>query len=138
MHARFSLPTCLSALAIHGRLVADTFLPDQLADPRMAAGARLVSLTEVPEFTSALPTERPASVTISWRDGQSSTATVRNARGNPDQPLSLKEIEAKFAGNVGALIESTAAISLLRSAADAADPATGHLATVARQLTRIR
>lgn len=132
MHARFSLPTCLSARAIHGRLVADTFLPEQLADPRVATGAGLVSLTEVPEFTAALPAERPTSVTISWRDGQRSSATVRNARGNPDQPLSLDEIERKFAGNVGTMVSADLAAALLRGAHGDTD----YLSTVARQLAQ--
>lgn len=132
MHARFSLPACLSALAIHGRLVADTFLPAQLADPRMAAGAALVSISEVAEFTAALPTERPTAVTITWQDGQRSSTTVRNARGNPDQPLSLEEIERKFAANVGALIPADTATSLLRDAG--ASDSTDALTRAARPL----
>lgn len=133
MHARFSLPTSLSALAIHGRLLADAFLPGQLTDPRVATGARLVSVTEVPEFTAALPRGRPTAVTISWRDGQRSTATVRNARGNPDQPLSHEEIERKFTGNVGALVAADTATSLLQDA-HTATAGTDHLARAARCL----
>lgn len=113
MHARFSVPTCLAALAVHGQLVADTFLPERLPDPRVEAVASRVSVVEDPAFTAVLPAERPASVTVTWRDGSSSTGSVRNARGNPQEPLSLDEVEHKFRQNVGTAIDASQAIDLL-------------------------
>src|SRR5690606_14755873 len=133
MHARFSLPTCVSALAVHGRLVADNFLPAKLADTRVAATASMVNLSEHADFTAALPFERPASVTIRWRDGSTSSATVRNARGNPDHPLSVDEVLRKFEGNAGATVDPQIAASLVRGGGSE-DDSTADLAAVARRL----
>ncbi|OLT08859.1 hypothetical protein BJF90_12085 [Pseudonocardia sp. CNS-004] len=109
LHARFSLPVCLAALALDGDLVAGTFLPDRLARPEIRALAARVRLVEDPGFSAALPRERPATVTVRWRDGSSATAGVRNARGNPDDPLGADEVERKFRRNVaGVLGDATA------------------------------
>src|SRR5690606_34882604 len=114
MHARFSLPPCVAALAVHGHLVADTFPPAKLADPRVAATAALMDLAADREFSAALPFERPATVTIRWRDDSSSSATMRNARGNPDHPLSVDEVLRKCEGNAGATVDPQIAGSLVR------------------------
>jgi 2-methylcitrate dehydratase PrpD len=107
MHARFSLPTCLAALALEEDLVAPTFLPDRLARPELRALAARVRLRESPAHSAALPRERPATLTVRWHDGSSATAEVRGARGNPDDPLSADEIERKFRLDVADLLTDT-------------------------------
>ncbi|KKK07239.1 MmgE/PrpD family protein [Micromonospora sp. HK10] len=99
LHARFSVPVSLATLALDGELAAAGFLPDRLARPEVGALAALVDLREEPAFTAALPGERPTRVTVRWRDGGTASATVRNARGNPDDPLSPAEVAAKFRRN---------------------------------------
>lgn len=138
MHARFSLPTCLAAFAVHGALVADTFLPDQLGHPGVAATAALVSVSEDPHFTAALPAERPTSVAVTWRDGTTSSVTVRNARGNPDNPLSMGEVERKFRANVGSVVDAAGGVALLPGRADPSRSHTQHLRAIAHQLRRAR
>jgi 2-methylcitrate dehydratase PrpD len=104
MQARFSLPYCLATFLTDGHLAAPSFLPDGLARPGTLELARRVSVREVPEFSAALPRERPTRVTVHGRDGSTWTAEVRNARGNPSDPLSPAEIELKFRRNVGELL----------------------------------
>lgn len=136
MHARFSLPTCLAALAVDGELVARTFLPDQLARPEVRDLAARVEMRERPEYSAALPRERPTAVTVRWRDGSSSTGEVRNARGNPDDPMTEEEIERKFRLNVAGLVAddtADAVVSALlhpadRGGADRDSAALGRLA----------
>lgn len=132
MHARFSLPVCLAALALDGDLVAQTFLPDRLARPELRELAARVRLTERPDFSAALPRERPATVTVRWRDGSSATADVRNARGNPDDPLSADEVERKFRLNVAGLIgdaTADAVVAALLQPTGAETNALGRLAS---------
>lgn len=136
MHARFSLPTCMAAFAVHGGLVADTFLPTRLADPGVAATAHMVTIREDAQFTAALPVERPASVTVTWHDGTTSSATVRNARGNPDAPLPLHEVELKFRANVGSLITPDSGSALLQRTQESHTTAADHFASVATQLRK--
>jgi 2-methylcitrate dehydratase PrpD len=104
LHARFSLPTCLATLALDGELHAAGFLPERLSRPEVHALAARVIVRERADFTGALPNERPTTVTIAWRDGGQTSRHVRNARGNPDDPLSRAEVEAKFRANVDTVL----------------------------------
>jgi 2-methylcitrate dehydratase PrpD len=107
LHARFSVPRCAASLVVDGRLDASGFLPDRFERPAVIETTAKVRMVEVPEFTAALPAERPARVTLRTRTG-SVTRSVRNARGNPSDPLSLAEVEEKFRGNVGPLLPAAA------------------------------
>ncbi|MEW2507577.1 MmgE/PrpD family protein [Amycolatopsis sp. NPDC047767] len=100
LHARFSVPRCAASVVVDGHLDAGGFLPGQFERPDVVDLAAKVRLVEVAEYTGALPAERPARVTVVTADS-SGTAQVRNARGNPSDPLSVDEIVAKFRGNVG-------------------------------------
>jgi 2-methylcitrate dehydratase PrpD len=99
LHARFSVPVSLATLALDGELAAGGFLPDRLARAEVRSLAALVRLREEPTYSAALPRERPAAVTVRWRDGSSVSATVRNARGNPDNPMTTDEVATKFRRN---------------------------------------
>lgn len=100
LHARFSVPRCAASVVVDGHLDAAGFLPERFERPQVVQLAAKVRLVEVPDYTAALPTERPAQVTVVTAD-TSGTAQVRNARGNPSDPLTVDEIVAKFRGNVG-------------------------------------
>lgn len=104
MAARFSLPFSLATYAVDGRLAADGFLPDRLTRTEVIALAERVALVEEPRFTAALPQERPATLRVRWADGSTEEVSVRNARGNPDDPLPLGEVAEKLCHNVGDLL----------------------------------
>lgn len=103
LHARFSVPRCVASVVLDGRLDAGGFLPESFDRPDVAGLLDRIRLAEVPEFTAALPTERPARVTVHTATA-TGAATVRNARGNPDSALSEAEVVEKFTGNVGPLL----------------------------------
>lgn len=119
MHARFSVPRCAATLAFDGRLDAGGFLPEALARPAVGDLARKVRLREEPAFTAALPRERPTRVTVRWADRggieQAATAQVRNARGNPDDPLTIDEVVDKFRHNIGDLVPPEVVDRTIRS-----------------------
>jgi 2-methylcitrate dehydratase PrpD len=128
MHARFSLPVCLATLVLDGELHAAGFLPERLARPALSDLAARITITENPAFTAALPHERPTSVTVLRPDGTQTTETVRNARGNPDNPLTPAEIATKFRANVETVLPDDLTQSLLDQTG------TRDLAAVARAL----
>ena len=104
MQARFSLPYCLATFVTDGHLAAPSFLPEGLGRPETLDLARRVTVGEEPAFSAALPRERPTRVTVRGKDGATWTGEVRNARGNPSDPLSPAEVELKFRRNVGDLL----------------------------------
>ena len=135
MQARFSLPYCLATFLTDGHLTAPSFLPEGLARPDTLDLARRISVREVPEFSAALPRERPTRVRVRGRDGATWTAEVRNARGNPSDPLSPDEIELKFRRNVGDLLPREVVDTAVEALLDPA-PRSGRraLARLARSL----
>ncbi|MEV0425703.1 MmgE/PrpD family protein [Micromonospora sp. NPDC050495] len=120
LHARFSVPVSLATLALDGELAAAGFLPDRLARPEVGALAALVELREEPVFTAALPGERPTRVTVRWRDGGTASASVRNARGNPDDPLTIDEVAAKFRRNAEDVLTPATAEAVVTGLLDGA------------------
>jgi 2-methylcitrate dehydratase PrpD len=104
MAARFSLPFSLATFAVDGRLAADGFLPDRLVRPDVIDLAEHITVTEDADFTAALPQERPTALRVRFADGTQSDVAVRNARGNPDDPLPADEVAAKLRHNVGDLL----------------------------------
>jgi 2-methylcitrate dehydratase PrpD len=118
MHARFSLPYCIATLLMDDGLYAESFLPDRLERPEVAALASRVTVTEDAAYSAALPNERPTSVKLHTRDGQLLTADVRNARGDPSSPLSREEIERKFRRNVGSLVSREDIEAVIRGVLD--------------------
>jgi 2-methylcitrate dehydratase PrpD len=136
MHARFSLPYCAAALAHDGLLDAASFLPDNLGREAVRELARDVRLTEVAEYTAALPVRRPARVTVRRTDGGQAMAEVTNARGNPDSPLSESEIIAKFRRNTGDHVAPAVAEGVIASLLSPEQDRPGHaFAALAAQLT---
>ncbi|MGY1721464.1 MmgE/PrpD family protein [Blastococcus sp. SYSU DS0533] len=132
MHARFSLPYCVATLLTDGGLDAGSFLPERLRRPEVAELARRVVVRERPEFSAALPAERPAEVTVRSRDGRSWTGTARNARGNPATPLSPAEVAAKFRNNVGDLVPPALRDAALATLLEPGGRDGDHLGAVAR------
>ncbi|HEX5407061.1 MAG TPA: MmgE/PrpD family protein [Pseudonocardiaceae bacterium] len=107
MAARFSLPFSLATFAVDGRLAADGFLPDRLVRPEVIDMAERITVTEDPDFTAALPTERPTTLRVWFTDGFELQVAVRNARGNPDDPLPPDEVAAKLRHNVGDVLPAS-------------------------------
>lgn len=134
LHARFSLPVCIASLALDGELDAASFLPDRLQRASVRALAERVQVREVPEFSAALPRERPTRVTIRWPDGTTTMGEVRNARGNPGNPLDLSEVESKFRGNVESILDEQATEALMSSILYGSEATGHHIAEAANQV----
>lgn len=143
LHARFSVPRCVASVVADGRLDAGGFLPGSFERPDVADLAARVRLVEVAEYTAALPAERPARVTVRTASGPEATITVRNARGNPSDPLPLAEVVEKFHGNAGPLLAPEVAdpvVDLLTRSDDRSDDrraGTRHLRDLAARLAAI-
>ncbi len=93
--AQYSVPFCLAAAAVRGPAALVPPTPDLLADPRIRDLARRVRLVAAPDLDPLFPARTPARVTVHTRRG-TWTRQVDVPRGDPDNPLSEAEIEAKF------------------------------------------
>ncbi|RAI58607.1 hypothetical protein DOO78_13025 [Roseicella frigidaeris] len=102
MAARISVPYCIAVAAVDGALTQAQFDPARINDPLVR---RVLARTEViadAALNARYPAEFPARVTITLEDGPSFTETVLLPKGDPGQPLSDAELEAKFRDNCAA------------------------------------
>ncbi len=101
--AKFSLQWSLAALLTDGQVSVDTYAPESLARPSVAALAARVRIVEVP--SPVVAADAPGRVTVELADGSTLTGHVDRSAG--------AALDAKLAVNVGgpdAAAELTAAV----------------------------
>jgi 2-methylcitrate dehydratase PrpD len=96
LEAKFSMPFCAGAAALHGRVGIDTFEASMLADADLGALMSRVSMSVDPSFDGAAPPLTQARVRVTLRDGRTLVREARGARGYPERPATLEDISAKF------------------------------------------
>lgn len=114
MGARVSVPYCMAIAAIDRAVGQRQFAPDRIADPAVRA---LLGNTEVvadAELTKLYPAKFPARVTVKLKNGRTVQAYRDFPKGDPQDPLTPAEIEAKFLDNVSARHRSGEAKELVR------------------------
>jgi 2-methylcitrate dehydratase PrpD len=115
MAARVSVPYCIAIAAIDGKLTQAQFSPARINDPVVR---QVLANTEViadAELNKLYPDKFPARVTITLKNGTSFQETVLFPKGDPQDPLSAAELEAKFRDNVAAMLSPARADKLLRA-----------------------
>jgi 2-methylcitrate dehydratase PrpD len=126
MGARVSVPYCCAVAALD-RAVGQA----QFAEARVNRQdvQRLLANTEVvavDALTALYPAKFPARVTVSLKDGRRITRQRDYPKGDPQEPLSPAEIEAKFLENAAARFtpdEGREIVRLVRGLGELRDPA---------------
>jgi 2-methylcitrate dehydratase PrpD len=120
MGARVSVPYCVAIAAMDRAVGQAQFAPDRVRDP---AVQDLLARTETvadAELTKLYPDKFPARVTVTLKDGRKLTETRYFPKGDPQEPLTPAEIEAKFSSNVAARMSGSDAAELARLVRDLA------------------
>ncbi len=115
MAARVSVPYCIAVAAVDGELTQRQFSGTRIADSLVR---EVLSKTEVvadAELNALYPDKFPARITVVLDDGQSFQETVLFPKGDPQDPLSLAEINSKFLGNAAGVFTSAQANKLLET-----------------------
>jgi len=110
--AQYSVPFCIAAAAVHG---ADALLPlteSMLKDPAVLAMSPRVTLSVAPDLDAMFPRGVPARVTAKTKTG-THTVTVLAPRGEPANPLSDEDLQAKFFSIADGQITPAATADLL-------------------------
>lgn len=98
--AQYSLPFALAVFLARGRLSADEIAGAALTDATILSLIDRIHLVCDPEIAARYPAERIARVSLHLRDGSRLCSDLAHARGTPEDPLSDKEIEQKFASSI--------------------------------------
>ena len=94
--ARFSLVYVVATALTHGSVRLAAFEPGRIADPLTRDLMHRVELKIDPKIDAAFPNTRAALVTMETKDGRREQMTQPTRRGDPDSPLTDKELEEKF------------------------------------------
>lgn len=93
--ADHSLPYCVAAALLDGRVTLHTFDVKRLRDPALIELMKKVRVVPQPEFTNAYPSAMPTRITVRTTMGQSYTKQVDLPLGHPGHPMSDQEVEDK-------------------------------------------
>jgi 2-methylcitrate dehydratase len=102
--ADHSLPYCIAAAAADGGLWPTSFEDQKLFDPRIRALLPKIKVVANKEIDSLFPAVKRAIATITTQDGRKFGETVDHAKGSPENPMSDKEIIAKFRANASGAV----------------------------------
>jgi len=120
--ARFSLQHCAALTLVKGAPVLADFEAEALADAAVAALRGKVTVSEDAQFTKGFPERYGARLEVRLGDGTRRQASVATAKGDPENPMSGAEIEAKGRANMDAAglgpEEAERLIAACRSLAD--------------------
>lgn len=93
--AQYSIPFCLALAAIHGGEALLPFRPDSLADERVIALAKKVSLRMDPTLDRTFPAASPARVTVKTANGVF-RGEQPHPLGDPTNPMNDAALRVKF------------------------------------------
>jgi len=110
--ARFSLQYCVAALLNHGAVRLDAFTPERLRDPVLQAFMPKVSVSLAPDLVDAFPRRRAARLRLELRDGRVFEHEQPTRKGDPEDPLTDAELDAKFRELAGPVLGERGAMTL--------------------------
>lgn len=96
--AKFSLQFCVASALLCGRVGLAEFSDTALTDNTMRALLPRIEVAVDPAREAAYPGCWSAAVSVTLADGRSFQATQERPKGDPENPLTVPELEAKFRG----------------------------------------
>lgn len=99
--ARFSLNYCVAAALLEGQVGLDQFSADRFGTDgvRIPAFADLMGRVRVSvanDLTAKYPAAWPARIAVHYEDGSVARGAADFPRGNPENPVTTAELDAKF------------------------------------------
>lgn len=94
--ARFSLSYVVASALVHGSVRLAAFEPPRMNDPVTRALMQRVDLAVDPELDAAFPGQRAARVRITLRDGREHECLQPTRKGDPELPLTDRDLDDKF------------------------------------------
>ena len=94
--AQYSLAFAVATMLAHGRIGPEHVSGAGLEDPTVIAMIERISVLEEPRHTERFPDGRWSDLTITLKSGKILHSGDVNARGGPEAPMTMPEIEQKF------------------------------------------
>ncbi|GAB5446262.1 MmgE/PrpD family protein [Gymnodinialimonas sp.] len=94
--AQYSLAFALAVRLVHGRVGPEHIMGAGLCDAAVAEALGRITIREDPRHSTRFPLARWSDVTLHLEDGRSLHSGDVHARGGPEAPMALVEVETKF------------------------------------------
>jgi 2-methylcitrate dehydratase len=94
--ADHSLPYVLAAAIVDRQVTPAQFTDEKIADPRLRAQLRKIAVVADPAIEAVFPRLQRVAVTITTVDGAEHSRTLDYPKGDPRNPVTDAEIEAKL------------------------------------------
>lgn len=108
-----SLPYCVAATLLQGKIDYDSFGPGLAQDRRMLALMKKIQLRADPEMTARFPEKAPCAITIQYKNQPPQSARLDRPHGDPKDPLSDTEISDKAKGYLSRLTSENQAHDII-------------------------
>jgi 2-methylcitrate dehydratase PrpD len=109
---RFSLKYVVATALTHGSVRLAAFEEDRLGDPLTRELMKKIVVELDPQLEAAFPAQRAARVRIQLENGSSEEHLQPTRKGDPDMPLSDRELNHKFLELAGAVLGAKAKTKL--------------------------
>ena len=111
--ARFSLKYVVANALVHGSVRLAAFEPARMNDPVTRELMKKIEVTIDPELDAAFPNRRAARVSIETNDGRRAEYLQSARKGDPELPLTDRDLEDKYLELASPVIGETTAKALL-------------------------
>jgi 2-methylcitrate dehydratase PrpD len=112
--AQFSMPFGAAVAAVCGAAGLDQFTLEHIRSERVHRMMGKVALVKDARIEQTFPREWPACVTIEVESGARHEKFVRYPKGDPENPLTWEELEAKFRSLAGAVLAAEQCDEIVR------------------------
>lgn len=118
--ARFSIPYLVAHALVRGSVRLDAVDTPARSNPAVLSLMARTEIVSEPRYGAVFPGQRCADVTIEMDDGVTLREAVTTRKGDPDDPLSDDELDAKFEELCTPIIGQSGSHALLATLRDSA------------------
>lgn len=94
--ADHSLPYCLAAALVDHKITTQTFSDEMMKDKRIWQVIDKIKGEASEEFEKMFPAKQPSRVVVKTVDGKKYEAYLEYPKGDPREPMTMADLEAKF------------------------------------------
>ena len=94
--ADHSLPYCIAAALVDGKITIQSFSEGKLKDPQIREVIKKIKGEASIEFEKMFPEKQPSKVVIKTKDGKEYSEYLEYPKGDPREPMTVQDQDNKF------------------------------------------
>jgi len=94
--ADHSLPYCVAAAIVDRKVTTQSFSHEKLKDPRIWEVIDKIKGVASEEFEKMFPAKQPSKVVVRTLEGKEYSAYLEYPKGDPREPMTMEDLQAKF------------------------------------------